>query len=169
MAPVTPAWVERMSLRRWYAISGDHPDLELQATAPGTRYLVDNDPARDSRLNPAGTLRERLRRMLGHEPMSPWHGAAGFSAITEAWNGAAYASRYGASGSMIIFGAGTMTISVQTSMPLILLPGNGEESPMATSAEVTTNTARARATPIRCIRTARRCHRIPMTTCSTTR
>jgi hypothetical protein len=30
----------------------------------------------------------------------------GFSAITEAWNGAAYASRYGASGSMIIFGGG---------------------------------------------------------------
>ena len=47
MAPVTPAWVERMNLRRWYAISGDHPDLELQPTAPGTRYLADNDPARD--------------------------------------------------------------------------------------------------------------------------
>ncbi len=44
--------------------------------------------------------------MLGREPKSPWHGVAGFSAITEAWNGAAYASRYGASGSMIIFGGG---------------------------------------------------------------
>ena len=106
MAPVTPAWVDRMSVRRWYAISGDHPDLELQATAPGTRYLVDNDPARDPHLNPARTIKERLRRMLGREPLSLWHGAAGFSAITEAWNGAAYASRYGASGSMIIFGGG---------------------------------------------------------------
>ena len=46
MAHVTPTWVERMSLHRWCAISGDHPDLELQATAPGTRYLVDYDPAR---------------------------------------------------------------------------------------------------------------------------
>jgi hypothetical protein len=101
-----PAWIERMSLRRWYAISGDHPDLQLPATAPGTRYLIDTDPARDPALNPARTIRERLRRMLGRKPKSPWHGVVGFSAITEGWNGAAYASRYGASGSMIIFGGG---------------------------------------------------------------
>ena len=44
--------------------------------------------------------------MLGREPKSPWHGVAGFSAITEGWNGAAYASRYGGSGSMIVFGGG---------------------------------------------------------------
>ena len=62
MVPVTPAWIERMSLRRWYAISGDHPDLELLATAPGTRYLVDNDPARNPQLNPARTIRGRLRK-----------------------------------------------------------------------------------------------------------
>src|SRR5207253_9803404 len=30
----------------------------------------------------------------------------GFSAITEGWNGAAYASRYGQSGSMIVYGGG---------------------------------------------------------------
>ena len=36
-----------MDVCRWYAISGDSPDLGLPATAPGTRYLVDNDPARD--------------------------------------------------------------------------------------------------------------------------
>ena len=106
MAHVIPVWVERMSLRRWYAISGDRPDLELDATAPGTRYLLDNDPARDPELNPARTVKERLRRVLGREPRSPWRGIAGFSAITEAWNGAVYASRYGASGSMIIFGGG---------------------------------------------------------------
>ena len=106
MTQITPVWIERMSLRRWYAISGDHPDLQLPATAPGTRYLLDNDPARDPALNPARTIRERLRRMLGREPKSPWHGGTGFSAITEGWNGAAFASRYGASGSMIIFGGG---------------------------------------------------------------
>jgi hypothetical protein len=106
MTQMTPAWIERMSVRRWYAISGDHPDLQLPATAPGTRYLIDTDPARDSALNPARTGRERLRRMLGRKPKSPWHGVVGFSAITEGWNGAAYASRYGASGSMIIFGGG---------------------------------------------------------------
>ena len=106
MTRIAPPWVERMSLLRWYAISGDHPGLELQATAPGTRYLIDTDPARDPELNPARTLKERLRRILGREPKSPWHGVAGFSAITEGWNGAAYASRYGPSGSMIVFGGG---------------------------------------------------------------
>jgi hypothetical protein len=106
MAPATPTWVEHMSLHRWYAIAGDHPELGLPPTAPGTRYLIDTDPARDPELNPARTIKERLRRLLGREPKSPWHGVAGFSAITEGWNGAAYASRYGSSGSMIVFGGG---------------------------------------------------------------
>jgi hypothetical protein len=44
--------------------------------------------------------------MLGRNPKSPWHGVAGFSAITEAWNSAVYASRFGVSGSMIVFGGG---------------------------------------------------------------
>ena len=106
VAPSAPPWVERMSLHRWHAISGDCPDLELPVTAPGTRYLVDTDPAGDPQLNPARTLKERSRRMLGRRPKAPWYGTAGFSAITEAWNGAAYASRYGRSGSMIVFGGG---------------------------------------------------------------
>ena len=101
-----PTWVEHMSLHRWYAIAGDHPELGLPPTAPGTRYLIDTDPARDPELNPPRTIKERLRRLLGREPESPWHGVAGFSAITEGWNGAAYASRYGGSGSMIVFGGG---------------------------------------------------------------
>ena len=106
MLPVSPPWLERMSLNRWYAISGDHPGLDLAPTPRGTRYLVDSDPARDPRLNPARTIRERARRIVGRVPKSPWNGIAGFSAITEGWNGAAYASRYGASGSMIVFGGG---------------------------------------------------------------
>jgi len=68
--------------------------------------LADNDPARDPRLNPPRTLKERLRRMVGRDPKSPWHGVAGFSAITEAWNSAVYARRFGPSGSMIVFGGG---------------------------------------------------------------
>ena len=103
---LTPAWLERMRPNRWYAISGDRPDLGLPPTPPGTRYLTDNDPARDPQLNPPRTRQERLRRMLEYAPMSPWHGATGFSAITEAWNSAVYASRFGASGSMIVFGGG---------------------------------------------------------------
>src|SRR5271155_4947358 len=106
MTPATPTWVESMRLHRWYAISGDHPQLGLAPTAPGTRYLIDTDPARDPVLNPARTSKERLRRIVGREPKSPWHGVAGFSAITEGWNGAVYASRYGESGSMILFGGG---------------------------------------------------------------
>ena len=106
MTNITPTWVERMSMRRWYPISGDAPELELQPTAPGTRYLIDTDPARDPELNPAHTPKERLRRLLGREPKSPWHGKAGFSAITEGWNGAAYASRHGPGGSMIVYGGG---------------------------------------------------------------
>ena len=105
-SPATPTWVERMSLHRWYAISGDRPELGLPATASGTRYLLDTDPARDRLLNPPRTVKERLRRIAGREPNSPWRGAVGFSAITEAWNGAAYASRHGAGGSMIVFGGG---------------------------------------------------------------
>jgi hypothetical protein len=106
MSPATPVWLERMSLDRWYAISGDRPDLGLAPTPPGTRYLVNSDPAREVHLNPARTLKERLRRMVGREPDSPWHGRAGFSAMTEAWNGAVHASRFGVSGSIIVFGGG---------------------------------------------------------------
>ena len=95
-----------MDVCRWYAISGDSPDLGLPATPPGTRYLIDNDPARDDRLNPARSITERLRRMAGREPVSPWRGAIGLCAITEAWNGAVYASQYGPLGSMIVFGGG---------------------------------------------------------------
>jgi hypothetical protein len=106
MSPAVPSWLERMSRNCWYAISGDRPGLGLQPTPLGTRYLAEGDPARDAKLNPARTLTERLRRMVGRNPRSPWRGVAGFSAITEAWNSAIYASRFGASGSMIVFGGG---------------------------------------------------------------
>jgi hypothetical protein len=106
MPTTAPSWLQRMERNRWYAVSGDRPDLGLAPTPPGTRYLNDNDPTRDPRLNPARTVRERLRRMLGRDPKSPWHGAAGFCAITEGWNSAVYASRFGVSGSMIVFGGG---------------------------------------------------------------
>jgi hypothetical protein len=106
MSDAGPQWLQGMKLHRWYAISGDRPALGLDATPPGTRYLIDGDPSRNPRLNPARSFKERLRRVVGREPKSPWHGVAGFSAITEAWNGAAYASRYGPGGSMIVFGGG---------------------------------------------------------------
>ncbi|MEP7207462.1 MAG: hypothetical protein ABI920_11025 [Casimicrobiaceae bacterium] len=104
--PMIPGWLERMAPRCWYALSGDRPDLHLQATPPGTRYLRDNDPARDPRLNPPGSLRERVRHLLGRAPRPPWHGSVGFAAITEAWNSAVYASGLGASGAMVVFGGG---------------------------------------------------------------
>ena len=96
-----PEWLDRTTPRCWHAISGDVPELGLEPTPAGTRYLRDCDPGRDPTLNPPYSLTERLRRVLGREPMSRWHGSIGFPAITEAWNSAAYASRYGASGSMI--------------------------------------------------------------------
>ncbi|HEY7166794.1 MAG TPA: kelch repeat-containing protein [Candidatus Binatia bacterium] len=95
-----------MSLHRWYRISGDRPDLDLPPTRIGTRYLQDNDPAHDEKLNPARGSKEFLRRALGRPVRAPWSGESGFAAITEAWNGAAFASGFGASGSMIIFGGG---------------------------------------------------------------
>jgi len=104
--PLTPYWVEPMTPGRWYRISGDDPDLRLPPTPLGTRYLQDNDPARNKKLNPAKSLKEHLRRFLGRRPHSPWQGKCGFPAITEAWNGAVLASRFGASGSMIVFGGG---------------------------------------------------------------
>jgi hypothetical protein len=91
---------------RWRRISGDRPDLGLPATAPGTRFLADNDPARDARLNPAKTVTERLRRLAGRAPHAPWRGTVGFAAITEAWNSAVYAHRHGVSGAMVVFGGG---------------------------------------------------------------
>ena len=57
-----------MSLHRWYAISGDHPELRLPPTTPGTRYLIDTDPGRDPELNPPRTIKERLRRALCRMP-----------------------------------------------------------------------------------------------------
>jgi hypothetical protein len=103
---VMPEWVGRMKLGCWYRISGDRPDLGLAPTARGTRYLEDTDPARDQRINPVRTAKEKLRRLLGRRPSAPWQGRCGFPALTEAWNGAVLATCFGASGSMIIFGGG---------------------------------------------------------------
>jgi len=90
----------------WYRVSGDTPDLDLPPARIGTRYLEDNDPARDPALNPPTSLEERVRRLLGRDWTAPWRGQVGFSSVTEAWNGAVYASRYGRSGAMIVFGGG---------------------------------------------------------------
>ena len=90
----------------WYRISGNSPDLGLPATPIGTRYLQDNDPARDPTLNPPTSLKERARRLAGRAWQAPWSGRVGFPAITEAWNGAAYASRLGRAGSLIVYGGG---------------------------------------------------------------
>ena len=104
--PAPPAWLAETRRGYWYRLSGDCPDLGLPATVPGTRYLRDCDPARDERLNPARDLRERLRRLAGRHPIANWTGRNGFAAITEAWNGAVLATRFGASGSLIVFGGG---------------------------------------------------------------
>ena len=101
-----PEWVPAMEPGRWCQISGDTPDLGLPSTPIGTRFLNDNDPARDPALNPPTSQKERIYRLLGRDWVAPWRGRVGFSAITEAWNGAAYASRFGRSGAMIIFGGG---------------------------------------------------------------
>ena len=62
-----PKWAEDMEPGYWCRISGDAPDLGLAPTPVGTRYLEDNDPARDPTLNPPGSLEERLHRMVGRE------------------------------------------------------------------------------------------------------
>lgn len=104
--PALPSRVLHAKPRCWYRISGDYPDLGLHATPRGTRYLEDNDPTQDAKLNPARDTKEFLRRIFGRRSRSPWHGQAGFASITESWNGAVFASRFGASGSMIVFGGG---------------------------------------------------------------
>lgn len=101
-----PLWVERMVPGCWYQISGNRPDLDLPPTLAGTRYLADNDLAKDKNLNPPKSIKEQFRRWLGRRPFAPWQGRCGFPAITEAWNGAAFASKFGASGSMVVFGGG---------------------------------------------------------------
>ena len=104
--PAAPKWVSKMARGHWHRISGNAPDLDLSPTSAGTRYSEDNDPARDPALNPAMSTREQLRRLAGRSWQAPWSGRMGFSSMTEAWNGAVYASRFGASGSMILFGGG---------------------------------------------------------------
>lgn len=104
--PACPEWASAMNPGHWYRVSGDTPDLGLPCTPKGTRYLEDNDPGRDPALNPSTSRKEQLRRLAGRDWIAPWRGRVGFSSITEAWNGAVYASRFGPSGSMIVFGGG---------------------------------------------------------------
>lgn len=104
--PSPPSWLSGLRPGCWYRISGDAPDLGLSPTEPGTRYLCDTDPALDPSLNPPRSLRERARRLAGRRPRAPWSGKLGFAAITEAWNGAVWASGFGDCGSMVVFGGG---------------------------------------------------------------
>jgi len=106
LTPKSPEWTSAMEPGHWYRISGDTPDLGLPPTPVGTRYLEDNDPAHDPVLNPPASPKEHIRRLVGRDWSAPWRGRLGFSSVTEAWNGAAYASRFGRSGAMIVFGGG---------------------------------------------------------------
>ena len=101
-----PEWLDAMKIGRWYRLSGDRPDLGLPTTRAGTRYLRDTDPACDPALNPARRPYAVLRRLTGRYVNAPWSGRVGFSAITEAWNGAVFATRLGGSGSLVVFGGG---------------------------------------------------------------
>jgi hypothetical protein len=103
---LAPQWLDAMKIGRWYRLSGDRPDLGLPATRAGTRYLRDCDPACDPVLNPARRPDAVLRRLTGRYPHAPWSGRIGFPAITEAWNGAALATRRGDAGSLLVFGGG---------------------------------------------------------------
>ena len=104
--PLPPEWLDAMKIGRWYRLSGDRPDLALPATRVGTRYLRDGDPACDPALNPARRPYAVLRRLTGQYVPAPWSGRVGFSAMTEAWNGAVLATRFADSGSLIVFGGG---------------------------------------------------------------
>lgn len=104
--PNTPPWVSVMKVGHWYRISGDHPDLGLPLTPVGTRYLKDHDPADSAHINPARGIEVRLRRLAGRYVNAPWSGRNGFRSITEGWNGAVLATRFGSCGSVIVFGGG---------------------------------------------------------------
>lgn len=105
-APLAPQWLDAMRIGHWYRLSGDRPDLRLPATRAGTRYLCDGDPASEPTLNPARRPYAALRLLTGHYVHAPWSGRIGFPAITEAWDGAVLAMRFGESGSLIVFGGG---------------------------------------------------------------
>lgn len=101
-----PCWLGELVTGRWVRISGDHPDPNLPVTPMGTRYLQDGDPAMDGSLNPPRGLEMNLRRLARRYNKAPWSGRCDFRSITEAWNGAVFADRYGESGAMIVFGGG---------------------------------------------------------------
>jgi len=79
------------------ASGGPAPDW-VKAIAPGTwaevslNTLRDVDPARDPQVNP------------NHPDAPPWKDRQ--SAVLGAWNGGAFASRYGTSGALIVAGGG---------------------------------------------------------------
>jgi hypothetical protein len=106
MTPSVPSWLGELATGRWVRLSGDTPDLNLPATPIGTRYLQDGDPALDGSLNPRRGPGAILRKLARRYVKAPWSGRCDFPSITEAWNGAVFAERFGESGAMIVFGGG---------------------------------------------------------------
>lgn len=76
----SPAWVQAISPGTWAAVSKN--------------TIADVDPEKDSSANP------------NYPNNAPWRGQSGQSSVTSAWNGGAFASGYGASGSLIAWGGG---------------------------------------------------------------
>jgi len=90
----------------WYRISGDGPDLDLPPTPRGTRTLRDTDPAGDRALNPSSGFKERLRACWGGAPVHPGKANPVSRRLPKRGTARLFASRFGASGSMIVFGGG---------------------------------------------------------------
>jgi hypothetical protein len=75
-----PSWVTDIAPGMWAAV--------------GQNRLRDIDPEDDSAANP------------NYPSAAPWHGSTGQPAVIQSWNGAIFASGFGNSGSLVLYGGG---------------------------------------------------------------
>jgi hypothetical protein len=75
-----PSWVASIAPGTWVAV--------------GQNQLEDVDPAKDDSLN------------RNYPDQAPWRGASGQVAITQSWNGGAFAPTLGSKGSLLLHGGG---------------------------------------------------------------
>ena len=81
MATTTaPAWVQQMTPGTWVAV--------------GSNTISQLDPANDPAANP------------NYPNSPPWYGKTGQASVTQTWNGGAFASKFGAKGSLVAWGGG---------------------------------------------------------------
>jgi hypothetical protein len=80
VATTAPSWAQSLTPGTWMTISKN--------------TIAELDPAESSATNP------------NYPNTAPWNGSSGQKSVVQTWNGGAFATRFGAKGSLIIYGGG---------------------------------------------------------------